>query len=129
MKILKKNRGFRALLRVVLVFMNFIIGDFTAKTIRGFRASDLTKVTNLFAFSIASLNSLIKLFSQNINFTFDVNILQICATEVCNSPKTTLLNIVASSTISEFPEVCVFRDTLPALERASRGYSLTFTCH
>ncbi|EFO21727.1 hypothetical protein LOAG_06759 [Loa loa] len=86
-KILKKNRGFRALLRVVLVFMNFIIGDFTARTIRGFRASDLTKI---------------------------------CATEVCNSPKTTLLNIVASSTISEFPEVCVFRDTLPALERASR---------
>uniref|UniRef100_A0A1I8EE10 FH2 domain-containing protein n=2 Tax=Wuchereria bancrofti TaxID=6293 RepID=A0A1I8EE10_WUCBA len=87
MKILKKNRGFRALLRVVLVFMNFIIGDFTARTIRGFKASDLTKI---------------------------------CATEVCNSPKTTLLNIVASSTISEFPEVCVFRDTLPALERASR---------
>ncbi|VBB29000.1 unnamed protein product, partial [Acanthocheilonema viteae] len=86
-KVLKKNRGFRALLRVVLVFMNFIIGDFTARTIRGFRASDLTKI---------------------------------CATEVCNSPKTTLLNIVASSTISEFPEVCIFRDTLPALERASR---------
>lgn len=87
MKTLKKNRGFRALLRVVLVFMNFIIGDFTARTIRGFKASDLTKI---------------------------------CATEVCNSPKTTLLNIVASSTISEFPEVCVFRDTLPALEKASR---------
>ncbi|KAM3724627.1 Formin-homology and zinc finger domains protein [Dirofilaria immitis] len=86
-KILRKNRGFRALLRVVLVFMNFIVGDFTAKTIRGFRASDLTKI---------------------------------CATEVCNSPKTTLLNIVASSTLSEFPEVCIFRDTLPALERASR---------
>ncbi|MCP9258537.1 CBN-FOZI-1 protein [Dirofilaria immitis] len=74
-KILRKNRGFRALLRVVLVFMNFIVGDFTAKTIRGFRASDLTKI---------------------------------CATEVCNSPKTTLLNIVASSTLSEFPEVCIF---------------------
>lgn len=44
MKVLKKNRGFRALLRIVLVFMNFIIGDFTAKTIRGFKASDLTKV-------------------------------------------------------------------------------------
>lgn len=87
MKTLKKNRGFRALLRVVLVFMNFIIGDFKARTIRGFKASDLTKI---------------------------------CATEVCNSPKTTLLNIVASSTISEFPEVCVFRDTLPALEKASR---------
>ncbi|VDK70943.1 unnamed protein product [Onchocerca ochengi] len=86
-KILRKNRGFRALLRVVLVFMNFIIGDFTANTIRGFRVSDLTKI---------------------------------CATEVCNSPKTTLLNIVASSTISEFPEVCIFRDTLPALEKASR---------
>ncbi|CAG9540239.1 unnamed protein product [Cercopithifilaria johnstoni] len=86
-KVLKKNRGFRALLRVVLVFMNFIIGDFTARTIRGFRASDLTKI---------------------------------CAAEVCNSPKTTLLNIVASSTISEFPEVCIFRDTLPALEKASR---------
>uniref|UniRef100_A0A158Q909 FH2 domain-containing protein n=1 Tax=Elaeophora elaphi TaxID=1147741 RepID=A0A158Q909_9BILA len=86
-KVLKKNRGFRALLRVVLVLMNFIIGDFTARTIRGFRASDLAKI---------------------------------CATEVCNSPKTTLLNIVASSTISEFPEVCIFRDTLPALERASR---------
>lgn len=44
MKTLKKNRGFRALLRVVLVFMNFIIGDFKARTIRGFKASDLTKV-------------------------------------------------------------------------------------
>ncbi|VDN08570.1 unnamed protein product [Thelazia callipaeda] len=84
---LRKNRGFHVLIRVVLVFINFIIGDYAAKTSRGFRISDLTKI---------------------------------CSTEVCSSPKTTLLNVVASCTISEFTEVCMIRDTLPALEKASR---------
>lgn len=157
-KVLRNSHEFQVLLRIVVVYINFVLGDFNAETVRGCRASALMEV-GLSVFQFISLfpawslllhllettkfqttkfegfnqsGDFLKLFNINISALFflvllNFNVLQMCSVELSQTPKTTMLSVVAATVSKQFPDVAKFRETLPALEKAARGLFQSFS--